>query len=191
MFLPALFYIVWDFYFTAIHVWSFNAAYVTGIKIYNLPLEEVLFFFVVPYCCVFIYECIRCYYPGLKNSAAIIILKLLAAVLLITGIVFYNKNYTCYTFLFTAAFIMILFLFKKYFSAFNATVFLISFVIVLIPFLIVNGLLTAIPVVIYNNEENLGIRLYTIPFEDCFYGMLLLLMNIAGYEKLRNNNNKQ
>jgi lycopene cyclase domain-containing protein len=53
----------------------------------------------------------------------------------------------------------------------------------LIPFLIVNGLLTSIPVVLYNNEENLNFRIYSIPFEDVFYGMLLIMMNVIGYEK--------
>ena len=47
-----------------------------------------------------------------------------------------------------------------------------------IPFLIVNGLLTSIPVVLYNDAENLGIRIYTIPVEDVFYGYALLLGTI-------------
>lgn len=69
---------------------------------------------------------------------------------------------------------------------FNVTAFLIAYLIILIPFLVVNGLLTAIPVVLYNDNENLGIRLYTIPIEDVFYGMLLIMMNVAGYERFKN-----
>ena len=68
MIIPAMLYIVWDIYFTSKGVWSFNPAYITGIKLYNLPLEEVLFFFIVPYCCLFIYACIRAYFPNLVNK---------------------------------------------------------------------------------------------------------------------------
>ncbi|HMW27388.1 MAG TPA: lycopene cyclase domain-containing protein, partial [Ferruginibacter sp.] len=63
--------------------------------------------------------------------------------------------------------------------------FLVSYLVCLVPFLIVNGFLTALPVVRYNDVENLGIRIHTIPFEDSFYGMLLVLMNIVIYEKLK------
>ncbi len=76
-----------------------------------------------------------------------------------------------------------LYFFKNYFRHFSSAAFLISYAIILIPFLIVNGFLTAIPVVIYNDAENLGIRLYTIPVEDIFYGMLLVMMNVVGYER--------
>lgn len=187
MIIPALLYIAWDIFFTDKGVWSFNENYITGSKLYNLPIEEVLFFFVVPYCCVFIYECIRCYFPYLKNKPlADIILITLACILLFTGIIFYKNYYTSWTFILTAAFIGIIYWYKNYFKNFDAASFLVAYGIILIPFLIVNGFLTAIPVVLYNNAENLGVRIYTIPFEDVFYGMLLVLMNIAIYEKLKN-----
>lgn len=186
MLLPALLYIAWDFYFTAKGVWSFNEEYITGIKLYNLPIEEVLFFFIIPYCCVFIYACIRSYFPNLKNKkSANLFLKILAVVLLVTGIIYFDKYYTGWTFIFTGGFILMLYLFRNFFTGFDAVSFLVSYAICLIPFLIVNGFLTAIPVVNYNDLENLGIRIYTIPFEDAFYGMLLVLMNIVLYEKIK------
>lgn len=188
MFFPAVLYIAWDVYFTSKGVWSFNENYVTGIHIINLPLEEVLFFLIVPYCCVFIYACIKAYFPRLKEKKqADVIMMILAAALLITGAICYEKYYTGWTFIFTGAFIFIIYFFRKYFKGFDAVSFLVSYAICLIPFLIVNGFLTAIPVVQYNDMENLGIRIYTIPFEDIFYGMLLVLMNIVIYEKLKSN----
>jgi hypothetical protein len=36
--------------------------------------------------------------------------------------------------------------------------------------------------VLYNDEENAGLRLLTIPVEDIFYGMLFQLMNVSLFE---------
>jgi len=191
MIIPAILYVAWDIYFTSINVWHFNENYNTGIKLYNLPVEEVLFFFIVPYCCVFIYACIRSYFPGLTNKkGADVFLKVLAVVLLITGFIYFNKYYTSWTFILTGVFILIIYLFRNFFKSFDALSFIISYGICLVPFLIVNGILTAIPVVQYNDAENLGLRIYTIPFEDVFYGMLLILMNIVIYEKLKTKDQK-
>ena len=71
----------------------------------------------------------------------------------------------------------------------NLKMFYRAYGILLIPFLITNGLLTGSfiedQVVWYNDNYNLGIRILTIPVEDVFYGMLLILLNIIIYEKLR------
>jgi lycopene cyclase domain-containing protein len=189
MLLPALFYIIWDSFFISRGVWSFNEAYITGIRLYNVPLEEVLFFFVVPYCCVFIYACVRAYFPRLGNTTnGDRYLMMLAVVLLALGLYFPARHYTSWTFVLNAVCISLLILFRLYFRSFNTMAFLVSFAIILLPFLAVNGLLTAIPVVLYNNAENLGIRIYTIPVEDVFYGMLLIFLNIVFYEKLLKRN---
>ncbi|NOU39374.1 MAG: lycopene cyclase domain-containing protein [Ferruginibacter sp.] len=187
MILPAIFYIIWDSIFATKGVWYFNAEKViANTYIYNLPLEEILFFFIVPYCCLFVYECILCYFPKLQsNKKADTILLLLGALLLMVGIFTLKLYYTAYTSFFTATFIFFIFLFRKYFSSFNSTAFLVSYVIILIPFLVVNGFLTAIPVITYNDNQNLATRIFTIPVEDIFYGLLLVLMNVVIYEKLQ------
>ncbi len=54
------------------------------------------------------------------------------------------------------------------------------------PFLAVNGVLTGSwikdEIVWYNNAENLGIRIGTIPVEDTVYMMLMLLITTVVYE---------
>ena len=195
MIFPALFFIVWDIIKTKSGVWSFSDAHIIGSKIYSLPLEEILFFLIVPYCCVFIYACMRAYFPSIagKNWGRIV-LMLFLPLFAVTAFLSYGKNYTFYTSFFNLLFIGALFIFKKWFKDFDASSFFVSYAVIVIPFLIVNGFLTAIPVVSYNDTENLGIRIFSflpwpmhnIPVEDIFYGMLLIMMNVALFEKFRN-----
>ena len=187
MILPAAFFIAWDIIFTHNNIWSFNEEYITGFKFVNIPVEEVLFFFVVPYCSVFIFECIRSYFPAVQTKPwSLICLRIIAVSVLILSVIFYSLDYTFYTGIFLSAFIFILFLFRKSFTHFNTSAFIIAYLIILLPFMAVNGVLTALPVVIYNNAENLGLRIGRIPAEDLFYGMLLVLMNLVIYERLKN-----
>lgn len=52
----------------------------------------------------------------------------------------------------------------------------------LFPFFIVNGILTGSgivdQVVWYNNQENLGLRVFTIPIEDITYAFSLIIVNL-------------
>ena len=181
---PAVFYIIWDAWFTKINVWSFNPAYTVGISLFGLPLEEVLFFFAVPYCCLFIYECIRVYFPALKTTVVSeTILFSIGIAVLIMAVIFYDKKYSFCTGLFLAVFIFFLYYLKKKLQFFHSAAFLVSYGIILLPFMAVNGVLTALPVVIYNNAENISCRIFSIPVEDIFYGMLLVLMNVVLYER--------
>jgi lycopene cyclase domain-containing protein len=186
--LPAIFFIIWDIYFTDLGVWGFNPAHLIGIKIFNLPLEEVLFFIAIPYACMFTYDVLRQNITlRIKRNHLNIFVFALALILLITGLFNIDKWYTGTTFILTAFFLFIhIYLFK---SNYLGHFFIAYAIIYLFPFLIVNGLLTGSmlnePVVWYNNEENLGLRIFTIPVEDFIYGMLLYLMNTSLYEALQ------
>jgi lycopene cyclase domain-containing protein len=68
---------------------------------------------------------------------------------------------------------------KTWFSGFLA-----MYLLSMVPFIIVNGLLTSIPVVWYNNFENLGIRVWTVPVDDFIYLLGLLLPAIHIYQVL-------
>lgn len=174
-------FLIWDLLFVKLDVWSFNPDYLVGIYLWGLPLEEILFFLTVPYACVFIYECLNVYFPKnhlQKYSLALSNLFLgLSIAMLFFG---YQKWYTLINFGFL---LVVLFVVEYVNARFRFMYrFYRAYLVSLIPFYIVNGFLTAIPVVIYNNNENLSFRVGTIPFEDHFYLMSLLLMNVYLYE---------
>jgi len=187
--LTALVFIPWDIYFTVLGVWGFNPNYYyEPLKFLTLPIGECLFFLVMPYCCVFIYECLNYYFPKdyLKHIEPIIT-YLLIIMLLTLSIIHWGKMYTVTTFLLTAAFLMY-FVFANKRSQLSR--YYLAYLVSLIPFFMVNGILTGAfteaPVVLYNNAENLGIRLGTIPLDDLVYCLLLLLMNMSLFEYFRN-----
>jgi lycopene cyclase domain-containing protein len=189
IFITLIFFIIWDHYFTKAEIWGFNPEYLVGIWILELPLEEWLFFITVPYACVFIYESLNAYLKkDIFQTFARFITLPLAILIIIIAVVFNNQVYTFYNFLFSGLFIILhwlLFRYKYLGKFFQA------YLVHLIPFVIVNGVLTSLPVVWYNNSENFSIRIGTIPVEDFIYSLLLLLMNITIYEFLRNKIKKQ
>lgn len=181
-----LFYLVWDIIFTRMGVWGFNPDYLTGIHLLDLPLEEWLFFLVVPYACIFIYEATLHYIKKrpLQNLAKPF--SAVLGILLITmSIIFREKIYTFITFVATGSFLLlhVFFIKRDYLDRFY-----VGFLFSLIPFLIVNGVLTGsfIPdqIVWYDNAENLAFRIVTIPIEDSVYLLLYLLSITTIYEAI-------
>jgi lycopene cyclase domain-containing protein len=52
-------FVVWDVYAIARHHWSYDRAQTTGVVLPgNLPLEELLFFLVIPVCAVLTLEAV-------------------------------------------------------------------------------------------------------------------------------------
>lgn len=186
IFIVAALFIAWDAYFTSLGIWSFSPDYITGLQLFTLPLEECLFFIAVPYSCIFIYDALKYFIEKdhLKKYSGIITLSLII-ILSVAAWTNQSRLYTFVTFIFTASFLGFHYVvFKDRFLG----RFYLAYAVHLIPFFIVNGLLTSLPVVLYNNSENLGVRIGSIPLEDSIYSMLLLLMNITIYEYL---NSKQ
>ncbi len=186
------FFIVWDVVFTQWGVWGFTPRYLLGVDLLNLPLEEWLFFITIPYACVFTYVALGYFIKKdyLASSAKAITL-ILAGVLLVLALLHTDKLYTVTTFSLMAALLLLHALVLK--STYMGR-FYLAYAVILIPFFVVNGILTGSfieeQVVWYNDAENLGLRMGTIPVEDAMYGMLLILMNITLFEGLKQRANR-
>ena len=170
------FFILWDVIFTAKGVWGFNEAYFLGLRLLGLPMEEWLFFVTIPFASIFIYECLNYYVPKDWLAPADRFLSpILILGLLLVGLLNFSSIYTSSSCLLTGGFLLVHWL---CFPNTYRTRFYFAYLIIWIPFLLVDGVLTgaatAAPIVLYNPEEFLGIRIVSVPIEDSVYGFLLL-----------------
>lgn len=177
-------FIPWDVIFTINGIWGFNPDYFLNTKILSLPLEEWLFFICIPFACVFTHYALLLYFPKMKlgeNSSKSIAAGLMLTLVLVL-IFNYDKWYTLVNFSLAIPLTLIV---LKYNPKLLQHFFL-TFLVMLIPFFIVNGVLTGSwiekQVVWYNNAENLGIRMGTIPVEDSIYAYSMILMNLFFFE---------
>lgn len=183
----ALFFIVWDIWFTKIGVWWFNDKYLLGLRIVNLPIEEILFFICIPFSCIFTYFCLDKFFRlDWKPEMEKIFVIFSILTLIILALYCNNRIYPFMTFLTTAISLFIL-----YFILNARWIGKASFIyLILMPgFLGVNGILTGTgldsPIVNYNPEHFLGIRILTIPIEDTVYGYEMILWNIFLFQKFK------
>lgn len=174
-------FISWDIIFTREGVWGFNETYLSGYYLFHLPVEEWLFFICIPYACLFTHYSLLYFYPkfGLSSKAVSRIYVLLITVLLAVLLYFYDRWYTAVNFGYAIILLGLIYNYKR--DLLNT--FFPTFLIILVPFFIVNGILTGTgienSVVWYNDSENLGIRMFTIPIEDTIYAMSMLLTVFA------------
>jgi lycopene cyclase domain-containing protein len=184
--ITAILFIVWDIIFTKIGVWSFNPRYHSGVEFFDLPIEEWLFFICIPYASIFIHFAFHYFFPkvSLADKTVRVIYVILMLVLLPTIALHYDKWYTVVNYSFLV--LVLTYTVLKVPNILNT--FFITFLIILVPFSLINGILTGSfidePVVSYNNAENLGIRLGTIPIEDIGYAFSLLLMSLVIIKKI-------
>lgn len=185
IFISAAFFIIWDVVFTEMGIWNFNSSYILGITFLNLPIEEWLFFLVTPFACVFIYEVMNYFVKSdVWGKASKTITLVLVIVLLLLALFFHDRLYT-----FVVCSLLAIFLLFIQFALRAPFMgrFYVAWAVCTVPFLLVNGLLTYLPVVSYNSNAILNFRIFTIPLEDLFYGMLNFLQVLTIYELLQKN----
>ncbi|HLV38919.1 lycopene cyclase domain-containing protein, partial [Xanthomarina sp.] len=187
------FFVTWDVIFTHNGFWGFNETYLSGIQLGNLPIEEWLFFICIPYACLFTVYSFKNLLPKFKLSgkATSTIYFTLQTIMITVLLYNYNRWYTAINFGY--AIILLAWIFNNERNLLRE--FLPVFAILLIPFFIVNGFLTGSwineQVVWYNDAENLGIRIGTVPIEDSIYALTMLLTVFLLMEKFKSWNNNR
>lgn len=177
-------FLIWDHFFTIKGFWGFSPDHTLGMKLFELPLEEYLFFIVVPFACTFIYEVVKYYFRNVSltwfNRAFQFAIPLYAISLLL----FPTYGYYTVSVEISSALVLIILMLNREIKHAG-----IAFLFSMIPFFIMNGILTGgitdEPVVWYSEFEKVPFRLWTIPMEDVLYSFTLVVSNIIIFEKLQ------
>ncbi|MCU7613518.1 lycopene cyclase domain-containing protein [Chryseobacterium sp. GMJ5] len=185
--LVATVFIIWDAWFTKIGVWWFNDQYLVGIKIFQLPIEELMFFICIPFACVFTYFCLNKFFNFDWNPLPEKIFVIgFILILVVLAFIYCDFIYPFITFVVTALSLFALsFILKVQWIGKASVIYLI-----LMPgFIAVNGILTGTgldaPIVNYNPARIIGFRIFTIPVEDTIYGYTLILWNLYFFQKFK------
>lgn len=176
-------FVLWDVGATLRGDWSFSKEYTGELRIAGLPLEEILFFVVVPYACIFVLEVVRAYFPEREFRFPSCAAAVLGTIFVLLGLIFYRLPYTLTVFTVTGVFFFLAGLIGK--EELGKRSFWLALAISYIPFVVANGVLTGMPVVLYGEGHILGIRIGTIPLEDFFYSFAMLGFNFLVFLLVR------
>ncbi len=175
-------FIAWDVWATHRGDWGFSPSYLSGIGLFGLPIEEILFFFFIPYACLFTYAHLAHYLPERRIRFPRAVNAILAALCLTGALVFRGQDYTRSVLLSCALFFVVTLVWQH--DLLESRTFWIYLGVTYVPFFIVNYLLTSPPIVWYNQEAIWGIRVATIPLEDFFYSFAMLSFYLLAYRFL-------
>ena len=171
-------FVVWDAVAIAAHIWTYNPKYVTGIELpADIPLEELLFFIVIPLCGLFTYNAVDTILTYLRKKVA----RAFGAVVM-TGL-----GYTLPAVLAVIAVCALEFGVLRT-GLFRRPAYWISMVIVFAFMIPVDGWLTKLsaPIVIYDDSHTSGVRFpFDIPVEDFLFGFALVTAVLLLWERQR------
>lgn len=177
-------FLVWDSIAAHRGDWSFNASHVMEYRLMKLPAEEILFFITVPFSALFVYESLCIYLSQRELKISRGIFAAAGIILAVSGILFFSRYYTFTVLLFAGVILITTALF--YPELLRSYTYWIFILLMYVPFLIFNYILTSLPVVEYSSDAILGFRILTIPAEDFVYSFSLLSLNLAVYLIIKN-----
>lgn len=177
----APFYIIWDELAVIYGTWSFNEKMVIGIYFFRIPIEEVLFFIVVPFSTLLIYEGLDINIFTKRAGSWITVPVILAATFFaIFGLINLDHSYTSIASFFVSGALFLSALCDvDLIREFRTWAFII---ISFIPFIIFDHILVSLPVFTYGKDAIIGIRIFQIPLEEYFYVFSLILLYLLFYD---------
>ncbi len=176
-------FLAWDVWAASRGDWGFSHEYTTGIRFFWLPIEEILFFLIIPYSCLFIYENLVCYFADRRVRIPRLLNALVVGACWTTAIVFWDQYYTRTVFVVCGLFFMVTIFFDH--DMLESLLFWAYMAITYFPFFAVNYLLTSPPIVWYDSKAIWGIRVTTIPLEDFVYSFSMLAFYTLVYRIFR------
>lgn len=180
--LPAVLYILWDI-LVVNYFWIFNPKYNLGLLLFHVPIEEMLFFIIVPYSCLFLFY----HFPYGRTEPIVRLRSLYPILIFLLALVGRTAiiHHLTYTALVLGVFCIILFIDYLWRThLFITPRFLLFLIFVFFLITIFNLYLTARPIVIYNEALKTNWNLWTIPIEDYLFGLSLITLNCILFTKL-------
>lgn len=167
-------------FLTRLKVIVFNPPYLTGLTLWELPVEELLLSLVLPLCGLSVYLFLNARFPDNTSEKYSLAVSNIMLGICIAMLYFgHQKLYTVFTF----AFLLVFLLYIEYVNKLRFMYkFYRAYLVTLVPFYLVHGVITSLPVLQYNSAETLNFNLFHIPFESHFYFMAMLLLSIYLFE---------
>lgn len=147
--------------------WSIASRYLSKINIGIIPVEFFLFFFAVPFAGIVLYEIINLKYKEKRIALDNSFFYLFAFTFFALSIITANHSYTTNVFFLNGVLMLVVSYFK------NANVFLtknfyIFTLLSLIPFIIIDAILTMTPILTYKSASIIGFKVGSLAIEDFF-----------------------
>jgi lycopene cyclase domain-containing protein len=167
-------------FLTQLKVIVYQPQLLSGMTLWELPIEELLLSLILPLTGIAIYDYLNARYPdNTPEKYSLAVSNIMLGICIAMLYFGHQKLYTVFTF-------AILLVFLVYIEFVNKIRFMYRFyrayLVSLIPFLLVYSFLCGKSVVQYNVAETLDFNILRIPFEAHFYYMAMLLLSIFLYE---------
>lgn len=173
-------FVAWDIAVTRVGHWEFSPVYAGTGRILGLPAGEILFFISTPFACIFILEVARAYFRERWIALRPAPFAILAALSLAAAVALRDRGYT-FIVLGSLAVTLVLIAWPAR-ALFSRASTWQAIGLSYIPFMIFNGVFTALPIVSYHPGMILGPRVITIPVEDFIYSFSLISLSYMAFD---------